>query len=63
MLCQSQRNGDDHADVLVLELGDDVLDVFNRYRVDSCERLVQKDELRALCRRLYRNRRKPGISA
>ena len=38
--------GDDHADVLVLELGDDELYVFHCDRVNSGERLVQKDELR-----------------
>ena len=36
---------DDDADILGLELGDDVLDVLDRYWVYTCERLVQEDEL------------------
>ena len=38
--------GDYDTDVLILELGDDVLDIFHRNRVDSGKRLVKKDELR-----------------
>ena len=38
--------GDDDADILVLELGDNVLDVLDRDRVNSRERLIQKDEFR-----------------
>ena len=38
--------GDDDSDVLVLQLGDDVLDVLHGDRIDSRERLVQEDELR-----------------
>ena len=37
--------GDDYAYVLVLQLGDDVLDVLDGNRVDSGERLVKQDEL------------------
>ena len=37
--------GDDHADVAVLELGDDVLDVLHGDWVHPRERFVQQDEL------------------
>ncbi len=41
--------GDDHADVLVFEFGDDVLDIFNSDGVDTGERLVKENEFRVNC--------------
>ena len=38
--------GDDDSDILVLELRDNILDVFDGNGVDAGERLVEKDELR-----------------
>ena len=37
---------DNDADIAVFELGDDVLDILDCNRVDSCERLIQKNEFR-----------------
>ena len=38
--------GDDDSDILVLEFGDDVLDILYSDRVDTCKRFIEKDELR-----------------
>ena len=38
--------GDDDSDILVFELCDDVLDVFNRNWIDTGKRLIKQDELR-----------------
>ena len=40
---------DDYPDVLVLELGNDVLDVLHGNRVNAGERLIKEDELRVDC--------------
>src|SRR5687767_11186707 len=38
--------GDQHADLARAEMGDDLLDVDDRYGIDARERLVEQDEFR-----------------
>ena len=38
--------GDEDANVFLLELIDDILDIFDGDRIDTCERLIEHDEFR-----------------